>query len=262
MTVTPLSAAAHVFVADLWVPELEENDRWHLTRVLRLRPGAAVTASDGGGRWRSCRVHERGGLEPVGDVMAEPSPHPELTVAFALVKGQRPDLVVQKLTELGVDRIVPFVAERSVVRWDAPKVVRNLERFARIAREASMQSRRSRLPAIGLTAADTGTDVRTQREGASLPGLAEVARLPGAAMADLSGDPVAPPVSTVLVGPEGGWSGAERELRAPRVRLGPHVLRAETAAITAGALLAASRSDITSSSTTSQVVASKRDVIV
>lgn len=255
---TPLSAAAHVFVADLSVPELEEHDRWHLTRVLRLRSGAAVTASDGAGQWRPCRLGGQGLLELEGEVVVEPSPRPEVTVAFALVKGQRPDLVVQKLTELGVDRIVPFVAERSVVRWDGAKVARNLQRFARIAREAGMQCRRARLPAIGLP--DRGA--RTQGDGSGLPRLAEVARLPGAALADLSGEPVAPSVATVLVGPEGGWSETERELRVPRVRLSPHVLRTETAAITAGALLAASRSDITSSSASSQVATQKRDVIV
>lgn len=258
MTVTPLSAAAHVFVADLAAPELEEHDRWHLTRVLRLGSGVVVTTSDGAGGWRPCRLDGRGELEPVGEVVAEPSRLPEITIAFALVKGQRPDLVVQKLTELGVDRIVPFAAERSVVRWDPPKVARNLQRFARIAREAGMQSRRCRLPAIGLP----GDDDCTQGADPGLAGPGQVARLPGAAMADLSGDAVAPPVSTVLVGPEGGWSEAERELRIPRIRLGPYVMRAETAAITAGALLAASRSDITLSSTASQVAAQKQDVIV
>jgi 16S rRNA (uracil1498-N3)-methyltransferase len=188
----------------------------------------------------------------------EPSPQPQITIAFALVKGQRPDLVVQKLTELGVDRIVPFVAERSVVRWDAPKVERNVQRFARIAREAGMQSRRSRLPAIGLP----DDSAHTARVDRGLPGLAEVVGLPGAAIADVAGDLVGPPVSTVVVGPEGGWSEAERALRAPRIRLGPHVMRAETAAITAGALLAASRSDITLSSTASLVAAQEQDVIV
>lgn len=249
------SAAAHVFVPDLSDPELADDDRWHLTRVLRLRAGAELTAADGAGWWRSCRLGPGGRLEPVGEVALESAPRQEVNVAFALVKGQRPDLVVQKLTELGVDRIVPFVAERSVVRWDAAKTARNLERFSRIVRHAGMQCRRCRLPAIGIPNTDPATTER-------LPSFVDVSMLSGAVMADRSGDPPAPGTSTVLVGPEGGWAEVERELGVPRVRLGDHVLRAETAAIAAGALLTAFRSDIIPSSGPVQVVASGRDVIV
>ena len=72
-------------------------------------------------------------LEPPGDVSV-PGPSPELTVGFALVKGERPEVGVQKLTELGVDRIVPFVAARSVVRWDPTGPARQVERLRRVAR--------------------------------------------------------------------------------------------------------------------------------
>ena len=76
------------------------------------------------------------------------SPQPRLGVAFALIKGGRPELVVQKLVELGIDDIRPFAASRSVVRWDEAKAVKNHERLERVAREAVMQCRRAWLPTV------------------------------------------------------------------------------------------------------------------
>jgi 16S rRNA (uracil1498-N3)-methyltransferase len=223
--VAPASARAHVFVPDLAVPRLSDGDRQHLQRVLRLPPGAAVTVSDGRGGWRACRLGEGPALEIAGEVMTDSPARPAITVAFALVKGQRPELVVQKLTELGVDRIVPFVAERSVVHWTPDKVGRQAERFDVIAREAAMQSRRTFVPEV-----------------AGLSDFATVSAHPGAALADPQGGPPVLSLPTVLVGPEGGWSGTERTSGLPTVRLGAHTLRSETAAITAGAVLVALRS--------------------
>lgn len=227
MSTTPVTARAHVFVADLTAPVLGPDDHHHLLRVLRLPVGAAVTAGDGHGAWRSCRLTAAPSLEVDGEITRDPPPDPPLTVAFAVVKGQRPELVVQKLTELGVDRIVPFVAERSVVRWDAAKVARHTTRFGEIARQAAMQCRRTRLPSVS----PLGT-------------FAEAAGLPGAALADPSGASPSLERPVVLVGPEGGWSPDERNAGLPMVALGPHVVRAETAAITAGAVLAALRSGL------------------
>jgi 16S rRNA (uracil1498-N3)-methyltransferase len=241
-TITPASAAAHVFVrGDLSTPLLDEADRHHLTRVLRLRAGADVTACDGRGSWVPCRLTSDGGLEREGEVVREAAPDPQLTVAFALTKGERPDLVVTKLTEQGVDRIVPFVAERSVVRWDAAKAHKHRERFVELTRQAAMQSRRVSLPTVGL-ATQPGVAA-----GVGFPAFAEVVDTlrPDAVMADMGGGPLSS-VSAVLIGPEGGWSPREREVDFPRLKLGDQVLRAETAAITAGALIAALRSDIVS----------------
>src|SRR5689334_5905696 len=98
-------AAAHVFVADISAP--------------------ALTAADGAGAWRLCAFADAAHLEPIGDVQHVPAPR-AVTVAFALTKGDKPELAVQKLTELGVDRIVPLVAAHSVVRWDDAKAARNV----------------------------------------------------------------------------------------------------------------------------------------
>src|SRR4051812_30504208 len=207
----PAEAKAHAFVLDLVAPELDDGDRHHLLRVLRLRAGEAVTVSDGRGGWRPCRFGDDGAVEVTGPVVTEPEPAPSLTVGFALVKGERPEWVVQKLTEVGIDRIVPFVAARSVVRWDGAKAQRNHARLVEVAREAAMQSRRVWLPTVD-----------------ALSSFDAVATLPGAALADRYGEPPSLVSPTILVGPEGGWSDAERSCSLRSVRLGGNVLRAET----------------------------------
>jgi 16S rRNA (uracil1498-N3)-methyltransferase len=221
-------AAAHVFVADLDAPVLDAGDRHHLAHALRLRPGEEVTASDGAGGWRRCRYASGGALEPVGSLCREEPPSPAVCVGFVVTKGARPEWVVQKLTEVGVDRIVPLSSSRSVVRWDTSRAERNLERLRRVAREAAMQSRRNRLPEV--------------------TGVLSVAKVAsqGAALAQRGGSAPSLDRPFVLVGPEGGWDRAELEHGLPLVGLGPNVLRAETAAVTAGVLLCALRSGVVS----------------
>jgi 16S rRNA (uracil1498-N3)-methyltransferase len=233
--VTPRTARAHVFVAgaragapaDLAAPRLSPDDHHHLARVLRLAAGSDITVGDGSGRWRPARLADGLTVDVTGDIVADPRPEPPITIAFALVKGDRPELTVQKLTELGADRIVPFAAERGVVRWDAAKADRQLDRLTDIARQAAMQSRRTWLPRVEQVAT-----------------FAEVAGLADAVMADSDGGPPSLDRPVVLVGPEGGWSPTERATDLPRIRIGSHVLRTETAAITAGGLLAALRENI------------------
>ena len=211
-------------MVDVERPELAVDDRHHLERVLRLRPGDDVSVADGRGAWRRCTLGPGGVLAPVGEVERQRRPDPAITVAFAITKGERPELAVQKLTELGVDRIVAFPAERSVARWEGERAVRHVERLRRVAREAAVQSRRAWLPEV-----------------APLTDLAAVLEERGAVMADPGGGPPSLATPTIVVGPEGGFSDRERGLARGAVRLGPHVLRAETAAITAGALLVALR---------------------
>lgn len=210
-----------VLVDDLDDPVLGDADHHHLARVRRLRPGAPVTVGDGAGRYRLARFDRR--CEPAGPVETVPARARPLAVAFALTKGDKPEAVVQALTEVGIDRIVPFVGDRTVVRWDEAKAGRNAERLRAVAREAAMQAHRPWLPEIGAVAT-----------------FAQVAALPGAALAHPDA-PVAaerdPSITTILVGPEGGWSPEEEAAVGLRIGLGPHVLRASTAAVVAGALL-------------------------
>lgn len=222
-------AAAHAFVADVGAPELDPGDRHHLARVLRLADGQAVTVADGRGRWRPCTWRGERALEPAGDVVSEPAPEPAVTVAFALTKGERPEWVVQKLTEVGVDAIVAFRAARSVVRWDEAKASAAVERWRRVAREAAMQCRRVRLPEV-----------------AGVAGFAEVADRFGStgALAAPGGGPPGLERPVVLVGPEGGWAPEELACGLPTVGLGPTVLRAETAAVAGAVLLCALREGV------------------
>lgn len=216
------SHGPHTLVDDVEHPRLADDDRHHLERVLRVRDGDPITVGDGAGRWRACRF--AADVEPIDRVQVVARPSIEIAVGFALIKGGRPELVVQKLTELGVDRIVPFTAERSVVRWDAAKVAKNAERLVRVAREAVMQSRRPWVPRVdAVTAFD------------------DLVGEPGAAMADREGEMLTIRTPLVLIGPEGGWAEAENRATVPRVRLAEPVLRAETAAIAAAALLGAAR---------------------
>jgi 16S rRNA (uracil1498-N3)-methyltransferase len=228
----PGHPAAHpgplTFVADVDAPVLAADEDHHLRRVLRLRVGAPLTVGDGRGRWRPA-VLTTDGLEPTGPVEAVPAPDPVLTVGFALVKGEKPELVVQKLTEVGVDRIVPLRAARSVVRWDADKADKAVARLRLVARAAAAQAHRPHLPVVA--------------EVADLADLVALAADPGGgagpALAGREGGSLEDGHTTLLVGPEGGWAPEELGLGLPVVRLGPHVLRAETAAIAAGVLLVA-----------------------
>ncbi len=232
------AAAAQVFVDDPSRPALSTEDAHHLSRVLRLRAGEEVIVSDGAGRW--ARTRWRGGETPGldaldgapgpggdGAVQFEEASLPALTVAFAPTKGERPEWVVQKLTELGLDRIVPLQSERSVVRWDSDRNAATLARLRRVAREAAAQCRRVRLPEV--------TDVARFGDLATLGAPGTVV------LAQLSGDRPRDDQVVVAVGPEGGWSAPELGAGLPTVGFGLSVLRAETAAVMAGALMVSLR---------------------
>jgi len=246
-------AAALVYVGDLDSPELGADDAHHLSAVLRLRPGEVVVVSDGAGRYRGCRVttgpspargagvataspsdRRRGSpprltLLPDTDVVTAPRPRPEVTVGFSLAKGDRTDWAVAKLSELGVDRIVPLACERTTVRWDLRAGAHQHGRLLRIAREASMQARRIWLPEL-----------------LELLPLAEAAgRLQGGiALAEPGGRTPSLATPVVLVGPEGGFSPRELAFGFPKIALGDTILRIETAAVVAGAILTGLRAGL------------------
>ena len=212
-------SAAHVLVTDIDQPVLDEASSHHVRRVLRLRDGEVVTVTDGAGRWRRC-VMSADGLEPAGEVVSVAASVSSATIAVAPPKGDRLDWLVQKCTEVGIDRLVLVSAERSVVRWDAERGERQLERLRRVASEAALQSRRVWLPEVvgPVPAADV---------------------LPAAVAAEPDGRPLAVGDRCVAVGPEGGWTPAELEMAGDRVSLGDTVLRVETAAVVAATLLVA-----------------------
>lgn len=219
----PSTGGPLVFVEDLSAPVLSDEDHHHLVRVRRLRTGEPLIVSDGAGAWRPTRLS---GTDPeiVGDIVRSERWPQSIGVAFALTKGTKPELVVQKLTEVGVEDLRPFVAERSIVRWDQARSVAAVDRWRKVAREAAMQSRRAWLSTIH-----------------PVSRFDAVAALPGTCRADRGGSTLSIGHPVVLIGPEGGWSETELAVPLPTVALSDGVLRAETAAIAAGALLAAAR---------------------
>lgn len=212
-----------VFVDDLGAPELSDHDLRHLTKSLRLRSGERLAVGDGAGRLLWARLSSDGDLEPDGEAVTTRRPM-ELTVAFAVVKGDRSELVVQKATELGISRIVPLHTARTVVKWGPEKAAKNLQRHLRIAREASMQSRRLWLPVV------TPVMALDQLFGDH----------PDAVLAEPGGAVIGgpSPPTCIAVGPEGGFSADELAGR-PTVGLPGNILRSETAAIAAAVLLQA-----------------------
>lgn len=208
------AASAHVVVDDVDGIELDDDTAHHVFRVLRVRDGESVTATDGAGRWVPCRV-TGGRLVPDGAVRHDAGTD-GVTIGWAIPKRERPEWIVQKLTELGVARIVLLHTDRSVVRWDEVRADRHLAKLRRVAVEALQQSRGVHLPTIeGPLAADEF--------------------LGEAVVAEPGGRPLAPADRTIAIGPEGGWTADELARARDCVELGPTVLRVETAAIVAAA---------------------------
>ena len=118
----------HVIVGDVARPEPADEDRHHLDRVLRVRAGDPVTVGDGAGNWRRCRWGRV--IEPVGEIMSVAAPEPRLSVGFALIKGGRPELVVQKLVELGR----ALAMDPELLLLDEPVAGMNLEETEDMAR--------------------------------------------------------------------------------------------------------------------------------
>ena len=211
------SSAAHLFVQSLDAPEPDPDDAHHLFRVLRVRDGEVVTVTDGEGRWRATEVVGRS-LRPIGDTVTEPV-LPAFTIASAIPKGDRAEWMVQKLTEIGVSEIVFLHCTRSVVHWDGERGMRQLHRSRRVAREAAMQSRRVWLPRV-----------------AGPESFASIVLRPGVVLAEPGGESPSSLTSvptTVVIGPEGGFTADELAVGVPLVRLGSTVLRVETAALVA-----------------------------
>jgi 16S rRNA (uracil1498-N3)-methyltransferase len=201
----------------------------HAARVRRLRVGEDVLIGDGRGSVLACVVVE---LRPDGlelHVRArqhEQAPRVRLVVVQALAKGERAELAVEAMTELGVDEIVPWAAARSVVQWHGDRAERGLERWRRVAREASKQSRRSWMPVVAGLASTA--DVADRLSGGCGLVLSEEAS------ASLATCPLPDDGEIVLVvGPEGGIGADEIEVFAAAgahaVRMGGPVLRTSTA---------------------------------
>jgi 16S rRNA (uracil1498-N3)-methyltransferase len=210
----------------------------HAAAVRRLRPGERADVSDGAGTLAECVVTDVSRDQVVLAVRSArevPAPQPRITVVQALPKADRGELAVELMTEVGVDSVAPWAADRSVVRWQGERGARALGKWRATAREASKQSRRAWIPEI--TELQGLDDVRRR------VAVAECAVVLDAAAA-IPLSRLALPASgeiVLVVGPEGGVSDAEaatlRSAGAVEARLGPTVLRTSTAGAAAAAVL-------------------------
>ncbi|MGH3394650.1 MAG: 16S rRNA (uracil(1498)-N(3))-methyltransferase [Streptosporangiaceae bacterium] len=224
----------------------------HAATVRRLAPGERLDLTDGAGTLAEGRVTAvRPGTVELA-VLArrvEPAPEPRLVVIQAIPKGERGELAVETMTEVGVDVIVPWAAERCVAVWRGERADKGAARWRSAAVAAAKQSRRAWFPEITPLASTAAVADRVRAARLALL-LDPEAQDPLARLAD-SADPAGPVAQdgpdgpggevVLIVGPEGGVASAEAELLARcgaiGARLGPTVLRASTAGAVAAALL-------------------------
>ncbi|MBC8031522.1 MAG: 16S rRNA (uracil(1498)-N(3))-methyltransferase [Pyrinomonadaceae bacterium] len=248
MTRRRFYAPPSAFSPELGSVTLASDEARHLRDVLRLQPGDEVYVFNGAGKEFHCQVErsERNAvqLKVLGPTEpARPESPLRLTLAVALLKGEKFDLVVQKVTELGVARVIPVVTKHADIRLrDASDAAKRVARWQRIAIEAAKQSGRAAVPEVTnpVIFESLVQTVKAESEGASQ----------GLMFSERDGEPLlaagrnlrAQPSSlTALIGSEGGW--ADEEIAFARaagwsvVTLGGRTLRAETAAIAATTLL-------------------------
>ncbi|MEV7647674.1 16S rRNA (uracil(1498)-N(3))-methyltransferase [Arthrobacter sp. NPDC089319] len=253
---------------------LTGDEARHAVTVKRIEPGELVDLADGRGRRLIGETVSGGSGELTVralQILQEPEPDPELVLVQALAKGNRDELAIEAATELGVDAVVPWQAERSIVRWKADKAAKGTAKWQMAVRAAAKQSRRARVPEVGPLVERAGLCalIRSSRlslllhedaEG-SVADAVQRAGL-GANRAEARGNNDGGPSPDggashtggasrggdgsaarvlMIVGPEGGMSQAEMDAMldagAVAVRLGPHVLRSSTAGPAALTLL-------------------------
>jgi len=219
---------------------LDGSEGRHAATVRRIEVGEEIDLTDGSGTIATCvvtRADKASLTVAVHDRRAIPAPSPRLVVAQAIPKGDRGETAVETLTEVGVDEIVPWAAQRAMVRWKGDRRDKQLARWRSTAREAAKQARRAWVPAI--------SDPVETPELVSRAGAADSAVVlhEGAATTSPLTEVPAPEVGEILlvVGPEGGVSPDELsafdDIGARQASLGPTVLRTSTAGTVAAGIV-------------------------
>lgn len=229
----PLAVGARVMVPD--------DAAAHLVRVLRLREGDACVLFNGDGHDYDARLvqaDKRGALAEIAGARGIDNESPlRIVLLQGIARGEKMDLVLQKATELGVARIVPVDAERTEVRLDGERLRKRIAHWRSVVVSACEQSGRARVPVLD-------APVPVSAVAACLGGEALRLTLDPQGGRTLAALPIAADATVALaIGPEGGWSPRDRAaLRAAGfdgLRLGPRVLRTETAGLAAIAALQA-----------------------
>ncbi|HEX2705618.1 MAG TPA: 16S rRNA (uracil(1498)-N(3))-methyltransferase [Candidatus Lustribacter sp.] len=219
---------------------IDGSEGRHASAVTRVRPGEMVYVTDGAGRRALAEVTHvvRGTIvAKVVEIETVAEPSLRLVLVQALAKGGRDEQAVESATELGVDVVVPWQADRSVARWRPERAAKAREKWVQVTRAATKQSRRSRIPEV--TPLATTTDLVARVVGAPLALVLEAGAAETLAGVTLptEGD------VTVIVGPEGGISAQELEALvragARPVRLGAEIMRTSSAGPAALAVICA-----------------------
>ncbi|MHB8171742.1 MAG: 16S rRNA (uracil(1498)-N(3))-methyltransferase [Thermincolia bacterium] len=212
------------------------EDVKHITKVLRLQAGDNITVSDGEGRDYLVELQELTSTEVTGTILEEGAntaePPIDVTMVQGLPKGEKMEQIIQKCTELGVNRIIPVAMERSVVQLDAKKAGARRERWQRVAVEAAKQCQRGRIPYIDELCSwkDLWATI-AQDDLIIMPW--EIEKNHGLQKALNGVKALEKRKIFIIIGPEGGISPGEAEdargQGALAVSLGPRILRTETA---------------------------------
>jgi 16S rRNA (uracil1498-N3)-methyltransferase len=219
------------------------DDAHHLMRVMRASPGDTVIVTDGADREAIAEVAEADKESVRLHILEERpmsgEPRAQVWIAQSLPKGDKLETVIQKGTEIGAARFLPFVSARTVVQYDARKEAKRLERWRKIAKEAAEQAHRSRIPDV--------EEPRSWKQLLTLvPDCALAlfcyeleggAQLKDALKAARIGEEVPRRPILVIIGPEGGFTEAEaseaEEIGCKSIGLGKRILRTETASLVA-----------------------------
>ena len=219
---------------------IDGDDAHHIIRVMRMKVDDKIICNPPSSKGAVCKIIQIDANHVTAQVVQWIENDSELpvsvTIAQGLPKGDKMDLILQKGTELGASSFIPFIAERSVVKWDTKKEEKKLTRYAKIVKEASEQSHRSHLPDIKpamninqLIEESANYDIRLiayeeEAKTTNFQSFANVVRK------FKSGEKI-----MICIGPEGGFSQVEvdtlKEHNFIPVRLGPRILRTETASL-------------------------------
>ncbi|WP_447938749.1 16S rRNA (uracil(1498)-N(3))-methyltransferase [Pseudoxanthomonas mexicana] len=226
----PLRAGARIAL-----PDANAN---HLARVLRLREGDACVLFNGDGNDYDARIEAISKREVIVELQGSRAVDTEsslhVTLLQGIARGEKMDLILQKATELGVAAAIPVVAERTEVKLDAERAEKRVAHWRSVIASACEQSGRARLPALAAPTAlnDAARGLEGDAVRLTLDPMGEVS---------LATVQVATGAVVVAIGPEGGWSPRDREILSAAgfigLRLGPRILRTETAGLAAIAAL-------------------------
>ncbi|MDZ4180494.1 MAG: RsmE family RNA methyltransferase [Coriobacteriia bacterium] len=238
--VDALSGGDAVVGADIEAP-LPTTEAHHARRVLRLRIGDEVEIVVAPGSVLTVRLDESPVESLRGTVLAVASPDPvsSVTLFQGMAKGDKLDLVIEKVVEIGVTGVVPVIFERSIVRLDADRAHARGERLRRVALAAARQSKRAHVPEVSDPLPASAVPALLSAFDVVLVAWEDAGAAPGIPAALAEASPLSSKIA-VIVGPEGGLSSYEVEALlaagARVVSLGSTVLRTETAGIVAVAL--------------------------